>query len=125
MYARIYICAVRKNSEEIGDSVVDALKLLLRIPPRRSARLRRASTSPPPVMEFIDDDWDSQPRARVVHSRADAAANSSPHTANPASRSLPHVAACAAAAVLLLAAAYSLDSAYQVFASILVWIDLH
>lgn len=73
-------------------------------------------------MEFIDDDWDSQPRARVVHSRADAAANSSSPTANPASRSLPHVAACAAVAVLLLAAAYSLDSAYQVFASILVWI---
>lgn len=73
-------------------------------------------------MEFIDDDWDSQPRARVVHSRADAAANFSSPTANPASRSLPHVAACAAAAVLLLAAAYSLDSAYQVFASILVWI---
>lgn len=74
-------------------------------------------------MEFIDDDWDSQPRARVVHSRANAVANSSSSaTANPASRSLPHAAACAASAVLLLAAAYSLDAAYQVFSSILIWI---
>jgi len=75
-------------------------------------------------MEFIDDDWDSQPRARVVHSRANAVANSSSSsaTADPASRSLPHAAACAASAVLLLAGAYSLDAAYQVFSSFLIWI---
>ena len=73
-------------------------------------------------MEFVDDDWDSQPRARVVHSRASAVANSSSTTANPASRSLPHVAACIASAVFLLAAAYSLDAAYQVFSAVLIWI---
>lgn len=73
-------------------------------------------------MEFIDDEWDSQPRARVIHSRAAPNANSSPATADHASRSLPRTAACAAAAVLLLAAAYSLDAAYQVFSSILIWI---
>jgi hypothetical protein len=77
-------------------------------------------------MEFIDDDWDSQPRARVVHSRANDVANSSSAaaTANPASRSLPHAAACAASAILLLAGAYSLDAAYQVFSSVLIWIAL-
>uniref|UniRef100_A0A0E0LRG9 Myb-like domain-containing protein n=1 Tax=Oryza punctata TaxID=4537 RepID=A0A0E0LRG9_ORYPU len=75
-------------------------------------------------MEFIDDDWDYQPRARVIHSRSNANATVATTTASSAqpSRSLPHTAACAAAAVALLAAAYYLLPAYQVLASVVVWI---
>uniref|UniRef100_A0A0A9FKQ1 Myb-like domain-containing protein n=1 Tax=Arundo donax TaxID=35708 RepID=A0A0A9FKQ1_ARUDO len=71
-------------------------------------------------MEFIDD-WDSQPRARIVHSGANSTSSSSPPIAR-ASPSLPHAASCAAAAVLLLAAAYYLPPAYQVISSLFVWI---
>uniref|UniRef100_A0A0D9X4M3 Myb-like domain-containing protein n=1 Tax=Leersia perrieri TaxID=77586 RepID=A0A0D9X4M3_9ORYZ len=70
-------------------------------------------------MEFIDDDWDSQPRARVIHSRSNATTTTASPT-NP-SRSLPHAAACAAAAVALLAAAYYLLPSYQILASLAVW----
>lgn len=74
-------------------------------------------------MEFIDDDWDSQPRARLVHSHTNAnAATTTSSSTNHASPSLPHAAACAAASVLLLAAAYYGLPAYQVLASILIWI---
>ncbi|KAF0900671.1 hypothetical protein E2562_034378 [Oryza meyeriana var. granulata] len=74
-------------------------------------------------MEFIDDDWDSQPRARVIHSRANANATVATSTSSTQpSRSLPHTAACASAAVALLAAAYYLLPAYQVLASLVVWI---
>jgi hypothetical protein len=71
-------------------------------------------------MEFIDE-WDSQPRARVVHSSANSTPSSSTATDKPP-RSLPHAAACAAAAILLLAAAYYLPAAYQVFSSLLIWV---
>ncbi|KAL5230821.1 hypothetical protein ABZP36_029597 [Zizania latifolia] len=74
-------------------------------------------------MEFIDDDWDSQPRARVVHTRGKANATGAISSSSAqASRSLPHTAACTAAAVLLLAFAYYLLPAYQVLASVVVWI---
>ncbi|KAL6659340.1 hypothetical protein ACP70R_003380 [Stipagrostis hirtigluma subsp. patula] len=72
-------------------------------------------------MEFINDDWDSQPRARVVHAGANSTSSSSSATTR-ASLSLPHAAACAAAAVLLLAAAYYVPPAYQVLSSLFVWI---
>jgi hypothetical protein len=71
-------------------------------------------------MEFIDE-WDSQPRARVVHSSANSTPSSSTAT-NKSPLSLPHAAACAAAAALLLAAAYYLPAAYQVFSSLLIWV---
>ncbi|EAZ05665.1 hypothetical protein OsI_27893 [Oryza sativa Indica Group] len=77
-------------------------------------------------MEFIDDDWDYQPRARVIHSRSNASANAagaSTSSTQPC-RSLPHAAACAAAAVALLAAAYYLLPDYQVLASVVVWVAL-
>ncbi|KAG8044796.1 hypothetical protein GUJ93_ZPchr0147g2927 [Zizania palustris] len=74
-------------------------------------------------MEFIDDDWDSQPRARVVHTRGKPDATGAIASSSAqASRSLPHTAACTAAAVLLLASAYYLLPAYQIFASVVVWI---
>ncbi|KAL5220767.1 hypothetical protein ABZP36_025480 [Zizania latifolia] len=76
-------------------------------------------------MDFIDDEWDSQPRARVVHSRGNANANANGAISSSsahASLSLPHTAACASAAVLLLAAAYYLLPAYHVLASLIVWI---
>ncbi|KAL6840768.1 hypothetical protein ACP4OV_029294 [Aristida adscensionis] len=73
-------------------------------------------------MEFINDDWDSQPRARVVHAGANSTSSSSSSADTGASPSLPHAAACAAAAVLLLTAAYYLPPAFQVLSSLLVWI---
>ncbi|XP_062195599.1 transcription factor MAMYB-like [Phragmites australis] len=72
-------------------------------------------------MEFINDDWDSQPRARVVHSVTNSTSSSSSTSART-SPSLPHAASCAAAAVLLLAAAYYLPPAFQVLSSLLVWV---
>jgi hypothetical protein len=71
-------------------------------------------------MEFIDP-WDSQSRARVVHSGANSTSFSSSTTAK-APLSLPHAASCAAAAVALLAAAYYLPPAYQILSSILIWV---
>jgi len=68
-------------------------------------------------MEFVGP-WDTQSRARVVHSGA----NSPSSTAAGASPSLPHAVSCAAAAVALLAAAYYLPPAYQILASLLVWV---
>uniref|UniRef100_A0A0D3GWJ5 Myb-like domain-containing protein n=1 Tax=Oryza barthii TaxID=65489 RepID=A0A0D3GWJ5_9ORYZ len=74
-------------------------------------------------MEFIDDDWDYQPRARVIHSRSNANSNGATTTSSSQpTRSLPHTAACAAAAVALLAAAYYLLPDYQVLASVVVWV---
>uniref|UniRef100_J3MQK2 Myb-like domain-containing protein n=1 Tax=Oryza brachyantha TaxID=4533 RepID=J3MQK2_ORYBR len=75
-------------------------------------------------MEFVDDDWDSQPRARVIHSRGNGNANADAavETSTQPSRSLPHTAACAAAAVALLAAAYYLLPEYQILASFSVWV---
>ncbi|OEL16773.1 hypothetical protein BAE44_0022208 [Dichanthelium oligosanthes] len=68
-------------------------------------------------MEFVDP-WDSQSRARVVHSGS----NSTSSTMVRASLSLPHAVSCAAAAVALLAAACYLPPAYQILSSVLVWI---
>ncbi|CAL5003926.1 unnamed protein product [Urochloa decumbens] len=68
-------------------------------------------------MEFVDP-WDSQSRARVVHSGA----NSTPTPSSTTSPSLPHAASCAAAAVALLAAAFYLPAAYQILSSLLMWI---
>ncbi|KAJ1267388.1 hypothetical protein BS78_07G052400 [Paspalum vaginatum] len=70
-------------------------------------------------MEFIDP-WDSQSRARVVHSGSSSTSVSS--ITDEESPSLPHAISCAAAAVALLAAAYYLPPAYQILSSILVWI---
>jgi len=71
-------------------------------------------------MEFIDP-WDSQSRARVVHSGANSTSFSSSTTAK-APLSLPNAASCAAAAVTLLAAAYYLPPAYQILSSHLIWV---
>ncbi|CAO2187082.1 unnamed protein product [Urochloa humidicola] len=71
-------------------------------------------------MEFVDP-WDSQSRARVVHSGANSTSSPSTTTA-AASPSLPHAASCAAAAVALLAAAFYLPAAYQILSSLLLWI---
>jgi hypothetical protein len=68
-------------------------------------------------MEFVDD-WDHQPRARVVHSGANSTTSPSTATAK-SSPSLPHAAACA---VLLLAASYYVPVAYQVLSSLLIWV---
>ena len=74
-------------------------------------------------MEFIDDDWDYQPRARVIHSRSNGnSTGATTASSSQPSRSLPHAAACAAAAVALLAAAYYLLPDYQVLASFVVWV---
>ncbi|CAO2210062.1 unnamed protein product [Urochloa humidicola] len=72
-------------------------------------------------MEFVDP-WDSQSRARVVHSGANSTSSPSSTTTAKASPSLPHAASCAAAAVALLAASFYLPPAYQILSSLLVWI---
>ncbi|KAK8450563.1 hypothetical protein SEVIR_6G050900v4 [Setaria viridis] len=72
-------------------------------------------------MEFVDP-WDSQSRARVVHSGANSTSSPSSSTTARASPSLPHAASCAATAVALLAAAFYLPPAYQIFSSLLVWV---
>lgn len=73
----------------------------------------------PVTMEFIDP-WDSQSRARVVHSGANSTSFSSSTAKAPLS--LRHAASCAAAAVALLAAAFYLLSTYQILSSLLIWI---
>ncbi|CAL5008278.1 unnamed protein product [Urochloa decumbens] len=89
-------------------------------PPVVSADSDELRSGTPAAMEFVDP-WDSQARARVVHSGANS--TSSPtSTTTKASLSLPHAASCAAAAVALLAAAFYLPAAYQILSSLLLWI---
>ncbi|CAO2164319.1 unnamed protein product [Urochloa humidicola] len=71
-------------------------------------------------MEFVDP-WDTQSRARVVHSGANSTSSPSSSSTAAASPSLPHAASCATAAVALLAAAFYLPAAYQILSSLLLW----